>query len=122
MFVLLPFRGVYVLRAVLALTVGSGVGFYLNRFGLSLWLAKHRSEHGPATSVDGMLVGAAIGFGIALLPALTSLIGTNHLEEAKSFIILSWIGAAANGACFGAVLGAIGRRHIRWGGSGIQEG
>lgn len=97
------------------------MGFYLNRFGLSLWLTKHRSEQGPATVVDGMLIGAAIGIGIALFPTLTSLIGTNHPEQAKSFIILSCIGATINGACFGAILGAIGKRQIDSGKAEVQE-
>jgi len=121
MFVILPFRSVYVMRAILSLFVGCGMGVFLNRFGVSMWLSKHHSKDGPATAIDGMLVGAAIGIGIALLPTLTSLIGTNHPEQAKSFIIISCLGATAVGACFGATLGAIGHKHISPGNAEMQE-
>ena len=107
-----PFRGVYALRLGLSLVIGGWIGAELNRFGLSLWLAKHRSQDGPATVPDGALIGAGIGLGTALLPPLTSLIGTHHLEAAKSFIICSWIGAAVVGALIGSGLAVIGRRHI----------
>ena len=112
MFCMLPFRQVYVLRGILSLVVGSAVGAFLNRFGMSLWLIKHRSKDGPATMLDGMLIGAAIGVGIAFLPTLTSLIKTNHPEQAKAFIIISWLAATAVGACFGTTLGAVGRKHL----------
>ena len=107
-----PFRSVYVLRLGLSLVIGGWIGAELNRFGLSLWLTKHRSQDGPATVADGALIGAAIGVGTALLPPLTSLISTNHLELAKWFIICSWIGATVVGALIGSALAVIGRRHI----------
>ena len=112
MFTMVPFRQVYVLRAVLSLVVGCSVGAFLNRFGASLWLIKHRSKEGPATVLDGMLVGAAIGVGIALLPTLTALIQTNHPGQARDFIIISWLASTAIGACFGGTLSVIGRKHI----------
>ena len=107
-----PYRQVYALRLVLSLIAGCWIGAQLNRFGLSLWLTKHRSQDGPGTILDGALIGAAIGIGTALLPPLTSLISTNHPELAKTFIIASWFGAAAAGAVIGGSLAAIGRRHI----------
>ena len=121
MFIVLPFREVYVLRAVLSLIIGCSIGAYINRFGMSLWLMKHRSKEGPATAFDGTLVGAAIGFGIAFLPTLTSLIGTNHPEQAKTFIIISTAGAAIIGGCFGGTLGTIGRKNLASGEEELQE-
>ncbi len=108
-----PFRSVYVLRMGLSLVVGGCIGAQLNRFGLSLWLTKHRSQDGPATVADGALIGAGIGVGTSFLPPLTSLIGTHHLEAAKWFIICSWIAAAVAGALIGSVLAVVGRRHIK---------
>jgi hypothetical protein len=107
-----PFREVYLLRFVTSLVVAGVAGAGLNRFGLSLWLFKHRSAAGPAGPCDGALIGAAIGAGIALLPPLTSLIGTRHVEEAKTFIICSWLASTAVAMLIGAVLGAAGRKHV----------
>jgi hypothetical protein len=108
-----PFRDVYLLRLAIALVVGCGIGAYLNRFGLELWLLKHRSEKGPATVLDGALIGAAIGVGIAVLPPLTALISTNHLELAKTFIIVSWLVACSLGLLIGATLAIIGRACLK---------
>jgi hypothetical protein len=69
-----PFREVYLLRLGLCLSFGCAIAAYLNRYGLELWLTKHRSVDGPATIRDGALIGAAIGIGSALLPTLTALI------------------------------------------------
>jgi len=107
-----PFRAVYALRLVLAVVGGGAVGAYLSRFGLSLWVAKHRSPVGPATIADGALIGAGVGFGCSFLPALTSFIATNHPELAKTFVLASWAGGAALGALIGSVLGAVGRNTI----------
>ena len=107
-----PFRWVYPLRLVLSLAAGAPIGGFLNRSGLWLWIVKHRSPCGPATLTDGALIGGAVGFGCALLPALTSLIATNHPEAAKAFVIVAWAGAALLGAVIGIALAAIGRDRI----------
>lgn len=113
LFASVPFRGVYVLRLILSLALGGAIGAFLNRFGLSLWLIKHRSQEGPATVVDGALVGAGVGVGTTLLPLLAILIATNHPEQAKTFIICSWLIAIVVGALIGAVLAVIGRKHVK---------
>ena len=77
-----------------------------------MWLTKHRSDSGPGTILDGSLNGAAIGIGSALLPDLTSLIGTNHLEMAKTFIIVTYISSAFWGGVIGGVVAAIGFKYI----------
>ena len=110
--IFIPFREVYLLRLVLSLLVGGGMGAYLNRFGLKLWLLKHRSTEGPATVLDGALIGGAIGAGIALLPPLTALIGSNDLEVAKTFIIVSWLAACFLGLIIGGTLAVFGRAHV----------
>jgi len=112
MFILLPFRGVYMFRLVLSILFGGLLAAFFNDFGLKLWLVKHHSKEGPATVPDGALIGAAIGVGCALIPPLTSLIRSNHIEEAKTFIIVSWLIAAGIGAIMGGGLAMIGRRHI----------
>jgi len=108
----IPFRDVYLLRLGLCLAVGSPIAAYLNRYGVSAWLCKHRGQSGPATVVDGVLVGAAIGIGSALLPVLTALISTNHPEAAKTFVIVSYLSVTLVGAIMGAVLAAIGRKYV----------
>ncbi len=112
MLLLIPFREVYLLRLGLCLVVGAPIGAYMNRYGVNAWLCKHRSPQGPGTLVDGMLIGAGIGVGSALLPVLTALIKSNHLEEAKTFIIASYLSVAMLGAVVGMVLAAIGRKYI----------
>lgn len=111
-FALIPFRSVYLLRMLLSLALGGPLAGLVNRFGLRLWLAKHGSPEGPATVLDGVLIGAACGFGTAFLPPLTSLISSNHVEDAKSFIIIAWCAAVAIGALIGGSIAAVGRTRI----------
>lgn len=109
---LIPLREVYLLRLGLCLVVGCPIAAYLNRYGVNAWLFKHRSPGGPATVVDGVLVGAAIGLGSALLPVLSALIKSNHPEAAKTFIIVSYLSVTLVGAIMGAVLALIARKHV----------
>ena len=107
-----PFREVYILRIFLCLTLGCAIAAFLNRWGLYMWLIKHRSPDGPATVMDGTLVGAAIGVGSALLPPLSSLILTNHLEMAKAFIIATYLCSAFLGGILGTFYAVVGRKYI----------
>ena len=113
MLLFVPYRDVYLFRLVLCLVVGCPIGAYLNRYSVDMWLVKHRSDTGPATIFDGILNGAAVGIGTALLPALTALISTNHPEMAKTFIIVSYIAAALIGGIIGSMFAAVGRTYIR---------
>ncbi|NIO08617.1 MAG: hypothetical protein GTO40_11650 [Deltaproteobacteria bacterium] len=113
MLITVPFRHVYTLRLILCLGIGCPIAAYLNRFGVEIWLIKHQGPTGPATVLDGVLIGAAVGMGIALLPSLTSLIKTNHPEMAKSFIIITYCAAAMAGGIIGAILAAVGRSHFQ---------
>ena len=112
MLLFVPFREVYLVRLALCLAVGCPIGAYLNRYSVDLWLSKHNSDSGPARISDGTLNGAAVGIGTALLPALTSLISSNHLEMAKTFIIVSYIASAFVGAIIGTIFAAVGRKYI----------
>ena len=116
-----PFRNVYILRFALCLIFGNIIGAYLNQYGLRIWLAKHNSDAGPATIIDGAYNGAAIGFGIALPTALTSLIGTNHPEMAKTFIIVAYIAATLLGSVIGSVFAKIGREYLNSGDGTFKE-
>ncbi|MCY2930050.1 MAG: hypothetical protein NTV86_11255 [Planctomycetota bacterium] len=108
----IPFREVYLLRLGLCLLVGSPVAAFLNRYGVNAWLGKHRGPAGPATVLDGVLIGAGIGIGSTLLPPLSALICTHHLEEAKTFIIACYLAFTLAGALMGAALAAIGRQYV----------
>jgi len=112
MIIFVPFRTVYILRLLLSLSFGCAIAAFLNRKGLMMWLAKHCSPMGPATVIDGTLIGASIGVGSALLPVLTCLILTNHPEMAKTFIIVVYLSSALVGGIFGSVFAVIGRKHI----------
>ncbi|MHC4258804.1 MAG: hypothetical protein ACYSTF_00090 [Planctomycetota bacterium] len=84
----------------------------LNRYGVEMWLCKHRSADGPATILDGVLVGAAIGIGSALLPTLTLLVSSSRPQTAKTIIIVTYLSATLVGAVFGAVLATIARKYV----------
>ena len=112
MLLFVPFREVYLVRLALCLTVGCPIGAYLNRYSVDMWLLKHHSNSGPAKVYDGTLNGAAVGIGTALLPALTSLISSNHLDMAKTFIIVSYIASALVGGIIGTMVAAFGRKYI----------
>jgi hypothetical protein len=103
---------VYLVRLALCLVVGCPIGAYLNRYSVDMWLVKHHSS-GSAKIFDGTLNGAAVGIGTALLPALTSLIGSNHLEMAKTFIIVCYIASALAGGIIGSMVAAVGRKYIK---------
>ena len=106
-----PFREIYLVRLGLCLAIGCPLGEYLNRYSVDMWLAKHRSDAGPAKIIDGTLNGAAVGIGTAFLPALTSLISSNHPEMAKTFIIASYVAAAFLGGVIGSMFAAVGRKY-----------
>jgi len=111
MLLFVPFREIYIIRLILCLAVGCPIGAYLNRYSVDMWLLKHHGGSGPAKIIDGMLNGAAVGMGTALLPALTSLISTNHLEMAKTFIIVSYIASALLGGIIGTIFASVGRKY-----------
>lgn len=108
----IPFREVYLLRLTLVIVVGGYIAARMNDYGVRLWLVKHRSQEGPATIGDGILIGAGVGTGIVLLPSLTSLIATHHPEEAKLFIIVCWLAGVAFGGLIGGVLAFGGRKYL----------
>jgi hypothetical protein len=112
LFTLTPFRGVYVLRVALSVIVGGYLAARANEYGVTLWLTKHRSSSGPASVGDGMLIGAAVGMAVALIPPLTNLIASNHPADATLAIILCWLATMLCGAIIGGVLASIGRKHI----------
>lgn len=111
-FLFMPFREVYLIRLLLCLSLGCYIAMRANRYGVSLWLSRHASRFGPATVADGAIIGAGVGLTITLLPALTSLIASNHLEEAKWFIIGAWLAGMLCGSVIGGIAGALGRRYV----------
>lgn len=106
-----PFREVYLLRLVLALVLGGFLSAFLNRWAVGLFLAKHRSKDGPGTVLDGTVLGAGIGFGGALVPPLTTLIQSSHIEEAKWLVLSQWSVGLVVGGIVGTVLAAAMIRH-----------
>ena len=111
-FICVPFREVYLLRLCLSLIVGCTITAYLNRYGVEIWLCKHRSTNGPATILDGLLIGAAIGLGSALLPTLTVLISSSNLERAKTIIIVTYLLVTLIGGIFGSIIARIAQIYI----------
>ena len=107
-----PFRQVYLYRLAIAILVGGPVAAWLNRFGLSLWLFKHSSPKGPATVVDGALIGWFLGMGMAVIPAFTHFIGSNGMDGTKTIVIAIWSIAGVVGAILGAMLGLVGTTYL----------
>ena len=112
MFFVVPFRSVYILRLAIALFVGGPVAAWLNRFGLSLWLIKHASPQGPATLLDGALIGWFLGMGMAVIPAFTHFIASNGMDGTKTIVLLIWFIAGTVGAIFGTIIGSIGVKYM----------
>ena len=112
MLFVVPFREVYLLRLALAFLLGGCIAAWINNYGVRLWLVKHRSQEGPATVIDGILIGAGVGIGTTFLPPLTSLIATHHPEEAKLLIIVSWGAGIVFGGVIGGILTSIGRKYL----------
>lgn len=111
-FCVVPFRQAYLYRLAIAILVGSPVAAYLNRFGLSLWMCKHNSPKGPATALDGALIGWFLGMGMAVLPAFTHFIASNGMSETKTIVIAIWFSAGIVGAIIGGVIGFIGTKYM----------
>jgi hypothetical protein len=111
-FYVAPFRQVYLYRLAIAILVGGPVAAYLNRFGLSLWMCKHASPKGPATVLDGALIGWFLGMGMAVVPAFTHFIGSNGMSETKTIVIAIWFIAGVIGAIIGGTLGLVGAKYL----------
>jgi hypothetical protein len=111
-FCTVPFREVYLLRMAIAILVGGPVAACLNRFGLSLWLIKHTSPKGPATILDGMLIGWFLGMGMAVIPAFTHFIASNGMDGTKTIVIAIWFIAGIVGAIIGGILGLVGTKYL----------
>lgn len=107
-----PFREVYLLRLALAILGGGALGAFANDYGIRLWLIKHHSAAGPATRLDGALIGAAVGIAVALVPPLTLLIASNHLTAALAGIVIVYLAAMANGALLGMFVAGIGATYL----------
>jgi len=88
------------------------VAAYLNRFGLSLWLSKHNSPHGPATVLDGALIGWFLGMAMAVIPAFTHFIASNGMDGTKTIVIAIWFIAGIIGAIIGGSLGFVGAKYL----------
>ncbi|SPE59131.1 membrane hypothetical protein [Verrucomicrobia bacterium] len=112
MFCVVPFRQVYLYRLAIAVFVGGPVAAYLNRFGLSLWLSKHNSPHGPATVLDGALIGWFLGMAMAVIPAFTHFIASNGMDGTKTIVIAIWFIAGIIGAIIGGSLGFVGAKYL----------
>ena len=111
-FCVVPFRQVYLCRLAIAILVGGPVAAYLNRFGLSLWLCKHTSPKGPATVLDGALIGWFLGMGMAVVPAFTHFIASNGMDETKTVVIAIWFIAGVVGAIMGGTIGLVGAKYV----------
>jgi len=106
-----PFREVYLVRLAISVIIGGYLAARANEYGIRLWLAKHRSPEGPATVADGAIMGAFVGLATSLLPPLTGLIASHHLEEAMIYVIASWLFALFNGCWVGALVARSGIKH-----------
>jgi hypothetical protein len=111
-FCVVPFRQVYLYRLAIAILVGGPTAAYLNRFGLSLWMYKHHSPKGPATALDGALIGWFLGMGMAVVPAFTHFIASNGMSGTKTIVIAIWFTAGVVGAIIGGTIGFIGAKYM----------
>jgi hypothetical protein len=111
-FCVAPFRQVYLYRLAIAILVGGPVAAWLNRFGLSLWMIKHTSSKGPATVLDGAVIGWFLGMGMSVIPAFTHFIASNGMDGTKTLVLAIWFIAGIVGAIIGGTLGLIGAKYL----------
>ena len=67
---------------------------------------------GPATVLDGALIGWFLGMGMAVIPAFTHFIASNGMSGTKTIVIVIWFVAGLLGALLGAVLGWVGAKYL----------
>lgn len=108
----LPFRPVYIFRFAVTAVLGGALGAFANRYGVFLWLLKHRSPEGPATVLDGAAIGAAVGWITGLVGPLAGFIATDHVEDVKTLVIVAWLAAAVTGTIAGALLARLWRHEF----------
>ncbi len=108
----MPFRQVYLLRLAIAVLAGGPVAAYLNRFGLSLWMIKQASPKGPATILDGALIGCFLGLAMAVIPAFTHFIASSNVSRTQTIVLAIWIIAGVAGAIIGGILGSVGKKYL----------
>jgi hypothetical protein len=106
------FREVYLIRLVISLLIGCPLTGYLNRYGVEIWLCKHGSQKGPATMIDGILIGSAVGFGSAILPTLSVFINSSNFERAKTIIIITYLTVTCLGGILGLTLSIIAQKYL----------
>lgn len=71
-----------------------------------------RHSLNKSKSIDGFLIGSAIGFGMSILPALVNLIYSSGIEETKTLILIVWISATILGAIIGGTLALIAKSNL----------
>jgi hypothetical protein len=106
------FREAYLYRLAIAILAGGPAAAYLNRFGLSLWLIKHASPRGPATTLDGVLIGTFLGMGMTVIPAFVHCLASSDLNQTKTVIISIWLFGAIAGAILGGIIGSVGGKYL----------
>ena len=105
-----PFREIYLVRIAISFIIGIPISIFFNKYGVELWLMKN--ENKKAEVLDGVLIGGFVGAWTVMIPVFTSLIYTNHLEQAKTFIIIAWLISVAVGSIIGGFLANIGRKNL----------
>lgn len=108
----LPLRQVYILRFILSVILGGLAGAYSNSYAVTNWLLRVKKKEYVRGILDGGVGGLFAGIGTAAIPPLTGLIYSNHIEEAKTIIIATWIFGAVAGLITGSLLGFIGTKYL----------
>ncbi|MGA1871489.1 MAG: hypothetical protein ACMUJM_23425 [bacterium] len=108
----LPLRQVYIFRLILSLIFGGLAGAYSNSYAVTNWLLRVTKKEYVKGVLNGGVGGLFAGIGTAAIPPLTGLIYSNHIEEAKTIIIATWIFGAMAGILVGSTLGFIGTKYL----------
>ena len=75
-------------------------------------MSKHASPKGPATVLDGALIGWFLGMGMAVIPAFTHFIASNGMDGTKTIVIAIWFIAGVVGAMIGGAVGWVGAKYL----------
>lgn len=107
-----PFREVYLLRLALGIVFGGMAGALGNEYMVQNFFFRVRTKDYGQGITHGCVGGFLAGTMTAWFPPLTLFISSTDVEQAKTILILSWLGAGLIGVAVGGVFGWFGVRYL----------
>ncbi len=107
-----PFREVYLLRLALGIVFGGLAGALGNEYMVQNFFFRVTRKDYALGITHGCVGGFLAGTMTAWFPPLTLFISSTDVEQAKTILIVSWLGAGLLGVVVGGVFGWFGVRYL----------